>query len=81
MWPTTSERIAAGGSCGRPRLEEPPREWEPGGLSSENQWNPRESEGTLDAEEGSRKAKTTEFRKMSLLYALDILMMSCRFCS
>ena len=38
-----SGRIAAGGSCRRPRLEEPPREWDPGGLSSENQWNPRES--------------------------------------
>ena len=36
--------------------------WDRGGLSSENQWNPRESEGTSGAEEGSRRAKTTEFR-------------------
>ena len=62
MWWTKSERIAAGGSCGRPRLEEPPLEWDPGGLSSENQCNPRESEGTSGAEEGSRRAKTTGFR-------------------
>ena len=58
---TKSGRIAAGGSCGRPRLEEPPREWDPGGLSCENQWNPRESEGTSGAEEGSRRAKTKSF--------------------
>ena len=56
-----SERIAAGGICGRSRLEEPPQEWDPGGLSSENQWNPRESEGTSGAREGSRRARTTEF--------------------
>ena len=36
--------------------------WDPGGLSSENQWNPRESEGTSGAKEGSRRAKTTESR-------------------
>ena len=45
-----------------PRLEEPPREWDPGGRSSENQWNPRESEGTSGAKKGSRRARTTEFR-------------------
>ena len=26
--------------CGKPSLEEPPRDWDLGGLSSENQWNP-----------------------------------------
>ena len=36
------------------------REWEPGGLSSKNQWNPREGEGTSGAKKGSRRAKTTE---------------------
>ena len=61
-WWTKAGRIAAGGSCGRPVLEEPPREWDPGGLSSENQWNPREGEGTSGPKEGSRRAKTTEFR-------------------
>ena len=48
--------------CGKSSLEEPPQEWDLGGLSSGNQWNPREREGTLGAEEGSRRAKTTEFR-------------------
>ena len=28
------------------RLEEPPRDWDLGGLSSKTQWNPREGEGT-----------------------------------
>ena len=32
--------LAAGRGCGKSSLEEPPREWELGGLSSENQWNP-----------------------------------------
>ena len=35
MWRTKSGRMAAGGSCRRPRLEEPPREWDPGGLHPE----------------------------------------------
>ena len=48
--------------CGRPCLEDPPGEWDLGGLSSENQPNSRESEGTPGAKEGSRRAKTTEFR-------------------
>ena len=44
-----------------PHLEEPLQEWDPGGLSSENQWNPRASEGTSGAEEGCRRDKATEF--------------------
>ena len=47
--------------CGKSSIEESPREWDLGGLSSKNQWNPRESEGTSGAEEGSGRAKTTEF--------------------
>ena len=53
MWWTKSWQIAVGRGCGKPSLEEPPREWDLGGLSSENQWNPSESEGTSGAEEGS----------------------------
>ena len=59
---TKSEQITAGGSCGRPCLEEPPREWDLAVSPPRNQWNFRESEGTLRAEEGSRRAKTAEFR-------------------
>ena len=38
-----------------------PREWDLRGLSSENQWNPRESEGTSGAEEGSEEPKPLSF--------------------
>ena len=59
MWWTKSWRIAAGRGCGRSSLEEPPREWDLEGLSSENQWNPRGIRGTSGAKEGFGGAKTT----------------------
>ena len=34
----------------------------PAASPPKNQWNPRESEGTSDAKEGSRRAITTEYR-------------------
>ena len=53
-------RFAARRVCGPSNLEKPPREWDTGGLSFENQWNPVE-EGIYGAEEGSEGAKATEF--------------------
>ena len=52
-------RYAARRGFGRPNLEEPPREWDAGGLSSKNQWNPIQ-EGIYGAKEGSEGAKATE---------------------
>ena len=60
-WSTKSERIAAGGSCGRPRLGEPPLEWDLGDLHSKIS-GILEKARSSGAEEGSRRAKTTEFR-------------------
>ena len=55
-------RFAARRGCGRSNLEKPPQEWDTGGLSSENQWNPIE-EGIYGAEEGSKGPKATEFNQ------------------
>ena len=55
-------RFAARRGCGRPNLEKPPREWDTGGLSSENQWNPME-ECIYGAGEGSEGAQVTEFNQ------------------
>ena len=52
--------FAARLGCVPSNLEKPPREWEPGGLSSKNQWNPIE-EVIYGAKEGSERAKATEF--------------------
>ena len=53
-------RFAAKRGCGQSNLEKFPREWDTGGLSSENRWNPIE-EGIYGAKEGSEGAKATEF--------------------
>ena len=55
-------RFAARRGCGRWNLEKPPREWDTGGLSSENQWN-RIEEVIYGAEKGSKGAKATEFNQ------------------
>ena len=52
-------QLAARRGCGRPNFERPPREWNAGGLSSKNQWNPIE-EGIYGAEDGSAGPKATE---------------------
>ena len=52
--------FAARRSCGRSNLRMPPQEWDTGGLSSENQWNPIE-EGIYGAKEVSEGAEATEF--------------------
>ena len=54
-------RFAAKRGCGRRNLERPLREWDPGGLSSENQWQIKE--GIYSAEGGSEGAKATGFNQ------------------
>ena len=49
-------RFAARGGYGQLNLEKPPREWDTGGLSSRNQWNPID-EGIYGAKEGSEGPK------------------------
>ena len=55
-------RFAGKRDFSRSKLEKPPRQWDTGGLSSENQWYPLE-EGIYRAEEGSEGAKATEFNQ------------------